>query len=220
MNRLTLLLCFMIPLYLCANRSEVLSTEKMQEISSFIADGQIIDSRVIETERFDHPDGSLFENRHYESRFKIRKIIKSELPTNQPVGTGRSLTLRYWHTDDHRYRGDMGPLLQAGDQFRLFCSTFSEQDGELIGHIVSENNVRPEVYDFEETGVITAIPYPEASGVIEEVTEPEPAIEEPAEVVVAAPIEEEVEPASNWWLWLVGAVVVVGGVLLVRRESL
>lgn len=47
----------------------------------------------------------------------------------------------------------------------------------------------------------------------------EPAIEESAEVFVTEPIEEYVEPASNWWLWLVGMVVVVGGILKVCRKK-
>ena len=42
----------------------------------------------------------------------------------------------------------------------------------------------------------------------------EPAIEEPAEAVIAESIEEDVEQSSNSWLWLVGAVIVVGGVLM------
>lgn len=56
--------------------------------------------------------------------------------------------------------------------------------------------------------------------VIEEVIAPEPVIEEePAEVVVAEPVKEEVEPSSNWWLWLIGAVVVVGGVFVLRSRK-
>lgn len=55
---------------------------------------------------------------------------------------------------------------------------------------------------------------------VEENTAPEPAIEEPTKVVVAEPIEEDVEQSSNWWLWLIGAVAVVAGVgLAVRRKS-
>ena len=50
--------------------------------------------------------------------------------------------------------------------------------------------------------------------VIEEVTAPEAALEEPAEVVVTEPIEEDVEPSPNWWLWLIGAVIAVGGILM------
>ena len=49
---------------------------------------------------------------------------------------------------------------------------------------------------------------------IEKVTAPEPALKEPAEVVVTEPIEEDVEQSSNWWLWLISAVVVVGGILM------
>lgn len=55
--------------------------------------------------------------------------------------------------------------------------------------------------------------------VIEEVTAPKPAIEEPAEVVVAEPVEEGVEQSSNWWLWLIGVVVVIGGILVLRPKK-
>lgn len=51
------------------------------------------------------------------------------------------------------------------------------------------------------------------------VTAPEPATEELAEVVVTEPTEEPVEKSSNWWLWLIGLLVVVGGVIAVRRKS-
>ena len=55
---------------------------------------------------------------------------------------------------------------------------------------------------------------------IEEITTPEPAIEEePAEVVVAEAIEEDVEQSSNWLLWLIGAVVVVGGIFVLRSRK-
>lgn len=59
----------------------------------------------------------------------------------------------------------------------------------------------------------------ETAEVIEQVTEPEQATEGFAEVVVAEPIEEDVEQSSNWWLWLVGALVVVGGLGLVLRRK-
>lgn len=58
-----------------------------------------------------------------------------------------------------------------------------------------------------------AIEQPVRSG--EEVTSPEP-----AEVETPKPSEEPAEQSSNWWLWLIGAVVVVGGIaLVVRRKS-
>ena len=46
-------------------------------------------------------------------------------------------------------------------------------------------------------------------------------IEEPAEeVVVAEAIEGDVEQSPQWWLWLIGVVVVVGGIgLVVRHKS-
>ena len=61
---------------------------------------------------------------------------------------------------------------------------------------------------------------------IEEVSAPEPTIEEePTEVVDTEPIEEDVEQSSNWpawlenwWLCLIGAVV-VGGILKVRLKK-
>lgn len=80
-------------------------------------------------------------------------------------------------------------------------------------------------YELETSQTLTEISpvAPEAeevAEVIEEVTEPEPAIEESEEVVIAEPIEEDIEQPSNWWLWLIGAVVVVGGIgLVLRRKS-
>jgi len=75
----------------------------------------------------------------------------------------------------------------------------------------------------EPSGELTAEELPASTPlvaeVIEEVIVPEPAIEEPVEVVVAEPIEEEVEPSSNWLLWLIGAVVIVGGVFLLRPKK-
>ena len=68
----------------------------------------------------------------------------------------------------------------------------------------------------QEAPVITT----EEVELIEEVTTPEPAIEESAEVVATEPIKEDVEQSSNWWLWLVGLLVVVGGIALaIRRKS-
>jgi hypothetical protein len=59
-----------------------------------------------------------------------------------------------------------------------------------------------------------------ATELVEEVRQPEPAgIQEAAEAVVTEPIEEDVEQRSNWWLWLIGAVVVVGGILVLRSKK-
>jgi hypothetical protein len=67
-------------------------------------------------------------------------------------------------------------------------------------------------------------PDPSADEVTEAVKEavaPKLAIEDkPADIVVTEPIEEDVESSSDWWLWLIGALVVLGGIgLVIRRKS-
>lgn len=37
--------------------------------------------------------------------------------------------------------------------------------------------------------------------------------------VPTEPIEEDFEPSSKWWLWLIGAVVLVGGIGLIARRK-
>lgn len=60
----------------------------------------------------------------------------------------------------------------------------------------------------------------EVAKAVEEVTAPELVIEdEPAEVAAVEPIEEDVEQSSNLWLWLIGAVVVAGGVFVFRSRK-
>jgi hypothetical protein len=61
---------------------------------------------------------------------------------------------------------------------------------------------------------------PEVEEVAQKSTAPEPATVKSSEVKTAEPIEGPVEQSSNWWLWLIGAVVVVGGLgLVLRRKS-
>ena len=67
-------------------------------------------------------------------------------------------------------------------------------------------------------------PLPDVTEVIEEVAVLEPTNEEPAAIVAAEVTEEPFEqplPAadkSNWWLWLIGMLVVVRGVVLLRSK--
>lgn len=97
---------------------------------------------------------------------------------------------------DARYRGQIeGSLKQLRE--RLTTETIEES--------VAEIPPTPPLQEVAET--------------IEKVTVPEPAIEEPAEVVIAEPIEQNVEQSSNWWLWLIAAVVLVGGVFVVRSRK-
>ena len=68
--------------------------------------------------------------------------------------------------------------------------------------------------------VTPAPPVEEVAEVPEEVTAPEPTTEEPVEVVVAEPTEKPTEQSSNWFFWLIGALVILGGLfLVVRRKS-
>ena len=55
---------------------------------------------------------------------------------------------------------------------------------------------------------------------IKKVSAPESATEDKTDEVIAAePIEEPAEKSSNWWLWLIGALVVIGGLGLVLRHK-
>ena len=59
----------------------------------------------------------------------------------------------------------------------------------------------------------------ELAEVVEEVIQPELAIGKHSEVAMPKPSREAPEQSSNWWLWLVGAVVGFGGlIVLVRRR--
>ena len=63
-------------------------------------------------------------------------------------------------------------------------------------------------------------PAPEVEETVQEVTAPKPATEEPDEITPVKMAEESPEQSSQWWLWLVGALVVVGGLgMLLRRKS-
>jgi len=59
---------------------------------------------------------------------------------------------------------------------------------------------------------------PSASKVLKTL-ELESGLKESAEVVVTEPIKEDLEQSSNWWLWLIGLLIVVGGVLVFRRKN-
>ena len=104
-------------------------------------------------------------------------------------------------------------LLSIAEQINLenYPDHFAIRD--LKKTITSLGGVWPEDTINEEP-VVEEVPE-----VIEEITAPEPAIEEPAEVIVAEPVEEDVEQSSNWLLWLIGALVVVGGVFLLRPRK-
>ena len=60
---------------------------------------------------------------------------------------------------------------------------------------------------------VTTEIFPVASGTVE-------AAKELIEVApVVKPSEEATEKFAKWWLWLVGAVIIVGGILMIRRKK-
>lgn len=82
----------------------------------------------------------------------------------------------------------------------------------LIGYELERSKEHPEI-------PATAPEVEEVSEVIEQATAPEPAIEEPAEVVAAKLIEEDVEQSPNRLLWLIGVIVVVGSIGFALRKK-
>lgn len=59
---------------------------------------------------------------------------------------------------------------------------------------------------------------PEVNAEPSKANRPEPTIEETTKIVTAEPKEETIQKHANWWLWLIGAVIVVGGIVLLRPK--
>jgi len=92
----------------------------------------------------------------------------------------------------------------------------------------ADNQVEPEVQEALAVNLEAAKktppsvePHVQVLKDVEEVTPPEPAKEEPVEVAAVEVAEETSEQSSQWWLWLIGLlVVVVGGLgFVLRRKS-
>lgn len=79
---------------------------------------------------------------------------------------------------------------------------------------------RMEAYELNQLEQLPVSEVPAVVEVAEEVSQPEPPAEEPTKVATPEPTEEPTDQSSQWWLWLIGALVVVGGVgLIARRKS-
>jgi len=78
------------------------------------------------------------------------------------------------------------------------------------------NSVKPQAQSAE---IPATPPGPEVEEVVQESTAPKPATAKPAEVKTPDTSKEPAEQSSKWWLWLIGAVVVGGIGLAVRRKS-
>ena len=73
----------------------------------------------------------------------------------------------------------------------------------------------------ESEGEIPAVPpAPELAESVAEMPQPEPAIKEPVEVATVEAPKESAEQSTNWLLWLIGALVILGGLaVMIRRKS-
>ncbi|NBB79541.1 MAG: hypothetical protein GVY36_08870 [Verrucomicrobia bacterium] len=135
---------------------------------------------------------------------------------------------------NHYPRMGMGLRTTFGKEqpaFAIFSVSWDESFSERWGTSIKSNRQLNVSYDMPELleGVPEFTEVPEVEPVIVKVGQPEPVIEEKAtsepeseeaaERVVTEPIEEDVELSSNWWLWLISAVVVFGGLGLVLRRK-
>ena len=121
---------------------------------------------------------------------------------------------------------------KAQPAFAIFSISWDKKFSKRSGRVLSNNKELNIRYDMPELlkGVPEFTEVPEVEPVIVKVgkpepiidseSEPEPAIEEPSEVApVAEPSGEPAEQSSQWWLWLIGAVVVAGGLAVVVRRK-
>mgnify|MGYP005848856753 CR=1 FL=1 len=111
---------------------------------------------------------------------------------------------------DFPYAPKLEAALWSIEEIKHIREWISSQSGEwkIIDY---RNDLRPTqmVEDAEPASV----------QVVEEAKQPEPTSEEAVKVATAEPSEEPAEQPFQWWLWLIGAVVVIGGLGLVLRRK-
>jgi|GEM_PF-3882373 hypothetical protein len=91
-----------------------------------------------------------------------------------------------------------------------------EETGLPENQILPSGQIHLIGYELESSQALLQIPTPPAAVV--ETTEKE-GVDEPAGVKLVEVAEETPEQSSQWWLWLIGAIVVVGGVLFIRSKN-
>jgi len=194
--------------------------EGLEGFEDYFPDGQNIDdvySFIKEEDRAKFPDGELLLIRSVPRdwpevwKHTPPKVEPSELTEDQKAEIerlkDREQPIRYLV-----YRDERGNLESIW--------WFEEDVQKMLG----ETGIRipePEPYQLPSVAEITPTPpAPEAAEKVEEAAQPEPATEKPTEVVTTEPSQEPAEKSSNWWLWLIGALVVLGVVgLAFRRKS-
>ena len=121
-------------------------------------------------------------------------------------------------------------LEEAPVFLNLFIS-FDQKSFNRLGISEETNKTRnltfdvPEIVDLVSSQTASAEipatpPVPEVEEIVQEVTQPELTKKEPVEVAPVEVDEKNPGQSSQWWLWLIGLLVVVGGlVVVVRRKS-
>jgi hypothetical protein len=191
--------------------------EGLEGFEDYFPEGQNIDtiySFVAEEDRAKYPEGELLliraEPRDWPEVWKHTppEIDPSELTEDQKAEferlKNREQPIRYLV-----YRKEGGDLESVW---------WFEED---VQKMLAETGIRvpePEPYQAQVVSESPATTTEsEAVEAAEKATAPEQATEELAS---AEPSAEPTEQSSNWWLWLIGAVLVVGGIgLTLRRKS-
>ena len=133
-----------------------------------------------------------------------------------------------------RYLGEKAqhlvPLIEARlAEIKAINPAFSVSGSHMQYHIDVANGIKPKalfrarngsgILGFD-TNVSSSLSVKTVEEVIEESLAPKQAPERPVGAVTIEHVKETTEKPSNWWLWLIGLlVVVVGGFLVLRRKS-
>lgn len=160
------------------------------------------------------------------------RFLKSELPTDKRIREGYR-GQAYAQVLNQKFLDVLGSTdLKYSDwrkerfsQVQILDVNYFEIEQLTAWFGYDESSPEKENFKQVAPGIPSAPPVEETVETVEEITSPEPVIEETVEVTVAEPVEEGVEQSSNWpawlenwWLCLIGAVV-VGGILMIRRKK-
>lgn len=97
-------------------------------------------------------------------------------------------------------------IMESEDKGKRYEATSTETNANNATKQVAETPATPPASEVEEEA--------------QESTASEPAAEESAEVTTDEPSEEPTDQSPQWWLWLIGVLVIVGGLgLVLRRKS-
>ena len=194
--------------------------EGLEGFKDYFPEGQNIDtvySFIAEEDRAKYPEGELLLIRSAPMDWpEVWKHTPPEIDPAELTEAQREEIKRLADREQPiRY------LIYRGENGDIESVWWFEKD---VQKMLAETGISvPEPVPYQVPAVVEIPadpPAPEAVQVVEEATPPEPAIEEPAEVAPVEVAEETPEQSSQWWLWLVGALVVVGGLgLVLRRKS-